>query len=128
VFKFHQVKGQKMSVTTKAQATTTKTTKATKVVVGQVRELVELRAEITRLEKLKVAITAEIEIAFGVNKTSKTSEFDTLTHQGIEFARYDWRSRKGLDEEKLAKEFPEAYEACFKADKTVYGLVVSLFK
>jgi ABC-type uncharacterized transport system fused permease/ATPase subunit len=116
-----------MSVTTKAQATTT-TTKATKVVVGQVRELVELRAEITRLEKLKVAITAEIEKAFGVNKTSKTSEFDTLTHQGIEFARYDWRSRKGIDEAKLALEFPEAYEACFKADKTIYGLITSLYK
>jgi hypothetical protein len=116
-----------MSITTKAQATTT-TTKATKVVVEQVRSLVEVRAEIARLEKQKLALTAEIEIAFGVNKTSKTSEFDTLTHQGIEFARYDWRSRKGLDEEKLAKEFPEAYEACFKADKTIYGLVVSLFK
>jgi hypothetical protein len=126
VFKFHQVKGQKMSVTTKAQATTT--TKATKLVVAQVRELVELRAEIARLEKMKLAITAEIEIAFGVNKTSKTSEFDTLTHQGIEFARYDWRSRKGLDEAKLALEFPEAYEACFKADKTIYGLVTSLYK
>jgi hypothetical protein len=126
VFKFHQVKGQKMSVTTKAQATTT--TKATKLVVAQVRELVEIRAEIARLEKMKLAITAEIEIAFGVNKTSKTSEFDTLTHQGIEFARYDWRSRKGLDEAKLALEFPEAYEACFKADKTVFGLVTSLYK
>ena len=115
-----------MSVTTKAQATTT--TKATKVVVEQVRSLVEIRAEIAKLEIEKKALTAEIEIAFGVNKTSKTSEFDTLTHQGIEFVRYDWRSRKGLDEEKLAKEFPEAYEACFKADKTIYGLVVSLFK
>lgn len=115
-----------MSVTTKAQATTT--TKATKLVVAQVRELVEIRAEIARLEKMKLAITAEIEIAFGVNKTSKTSEFDTLTHQGIEFARYDWRSRKGLDEAKLALEFPEAYEACFKADKTVFGLVTSLYK
>jgi uncharacterized protein (UPF0335 family) len=117
-----------MSVTTKAPSSDSKSTKATKVVVEQVRSLVEVRAEIARLELEKKALTAEIEKAFGVNKTSKTSEFDTLTHQGIEFVRYDWRSRKGLDEAKLALEFPEAYEACFKADKTVFGLITSLYK
>jgi uncharacterized protein (UPF0335 family) len=125
----NKLKGQKMSVATKAKATTSiSTTKATKVVVEQVRSLVEVRAEIARLEKEKLALTAEIEKAFGVNKEAKFSDFDTLTHQGIEFVRYEWRSRKGIDEEKLAKEFPEAYEACFKADKTVYGQIVSLYK
>ena len=116
-----------MSVTTKAQATTT-TTKATEVVVEQVRSLVEVRAEIAKLEIEKKALTAEIEKVFGVDKTSKTSEFDTLTHHNIEFARYNWISRKGLDEAKLALEFPEAYEACFKADKTVYGVLTTLYK
>ena len=114
-----------MTVQTVEQTTTTK---ATKVVLEQVKQLTEIRAEIARLEKLKVAVTTEVEKAFGVDKKAKTSKFETLIHNGIEFARYDWRVRKGLDEEKLAKEFPEAYEACFKSDKTIFGVIVSLFK
>jgi uncharacterized protein (UPF0335 family) len=103
-----------------------KTTKGSKVVVDQVKQLTEIRAEIARLEKEKVALTAEIEKAFGVDKDSKTSEFDTLTHNAIEFARLDWRSRKGVDLDKLAVEFPEAFEACQKP--TIYSVIVSLFK
>jgi len=102
--------------------------KAKKIVVEQVKELVSIRAEITQLEKQKEALTAEIEKAFGVNKEAKTSEFETLTHNGIEFARYDWRHRKGIDEKKLMEDFPEAYQACFNPSKTIYGVVVSLFK
>lgn len=102
------------------------TTKATKVVVEQVKRLTEIRAEITRLEKEKVAITEEIEKAFGVDKKSKTSDHDTLKHNGIEFARLDWRTRKGVDLNKLATEFPEVYEACDKP--TTYSVIVSLFK
>lgn len=109
-------------------AVETTTGKGTKVVVEQVKELVEVRAEIARLEKVKEALTAEVEKAFGVDKKAKTSKLTTLTHNGIEFVRYEWRKRKGIDEEKLAKDFPEAYEACMKADKTIYGLIVSLFK
>jgi hypothetical protein len=101
-------------------------TKGNKIVLEQVRQLVEIRAEIARLEKLKVAVTTEVEKAFGVNKIAKTSEFTTLTHNAIEFARIDWRSRKGLDSEKLALEFPEAFEACQKP--SVYSVIVSLFK
>ncbi len=102
--------------------------KATKITLEQVKQLIEVRAEITRLEKQKEALTAEIEKVFGVNKEAKVSKFSTLKHNGIEFARYDWRSRKGIDEALLAEKFPEAYEACFKADKTIYGVIVSLFK
>lgn len=104
------------------------TTKATKITLEQVKELIEVRAEITRLEKRKEALTAEIEGVFGVDKKAKVSKFTTLKHNGIEFARYDWRTRKGIDEELLATKFPEAYEACYKADKTIYGVIVSLFK
>lgn len=104
----------------------TKAVKGSKVVVDQVKQLTEIRAEIARLEKEKVALTAEIEKAFGVDKEAKTSEFDTLTHNAIEFARLDWRSRKGVDLDKLAVEFPEAFEACQKP--TVYSVIVSLFK
>jgi hypothetical protein len=39
----------------------TTTTKGSKVVVEQVKQLTEIRAEIARLEKLKVAVTEEIE-------------------------------------------------------------------
>lgn len=112
-------------MTTKTAEQTT-TTKATKVVVEQVRELVEIRAEIASLEKQKQALTTEIEKAFGVDKKAKTSEATTLKHNGIEFARLDWRTRKGVDLEKLAVEFPEAFEACQKP--TIYSVIVSLFK
>ena len=122
--KQHLTKGNKLTTSTTTTATTT--AKATKVVLGQVRELTEVRAEIARLEKLKLALTAEIEKAFEVDKEAKTSRFSTLTHNAIEFARIDWRSRKGIDSEKLALEFPEAFEACQKP--TVYSVIVSLFK
>lgn len=100
--------------------------KATKITLEQVRELIEVRAEIASLEKRKEALTAEIEKVFGVDKKAKVSAFTTLKHNGIEFARLDWRSRKGIDSEKLAVEFPEAFEACQKP--TVYSVIVSLFK
>jgi predicted phage-related endonuclease len=106
----------------------TKATKATKITLEQVKQLVEVRAEIARLEKLKVSLTAEIEGVFGVDKVAKTAEFDTLTHNGIEFARIDLRVRKGVDTEKLATEFPEAYEACFDPEFTKYFQIVSLYK
>ncbi len=123
VAKHHLQRGFKMTVQTVEQTTTTK---ATKVVLEQVKQLTEIRAEIARLEKLKVAVTTEVEKAFGVDKKAKTSEFATLTHNAIEFARLDWRSRKGIDSEKLALEFPEAFEACQKP--AVYSVIVSLFK
>lgn len=108
--------------------TATKATKATKITLEQVKQLVEVRAEIARLEKLKVSLTAEIESVFGVDKTDKTAKFDTLTHNGIEFARIDLRVRKGVDTDKLATEFPEAYEACFDPEFTKYFQIVSLYK
>lgn len=107
---------------------TDQVTKATRVTLEQVKELVEIRAEITSLEKRKDALTEEIEKAFGVDKEAKVSKFSTLKHNGIEFARYDWRSRKGIDEKLLAEKFPEAYAACYKPNKTIYGVIVSLFK
>jgi len=101
-------------------------TKATKIVVEQVKQLTEIRAEITRLEAEKKALTTEIEKVFGVDKKSKTSAHTTLKHNNIEFARLDWRTRKGVDLDLLAEKFPEAYEACQKP--TIYSVIVSLFK
>lgn len=116
-------KGEKVATKALEQDTTTK---ASKVVLEQVKELVEIRAEITRLEKQKEALTAEIEKSFGVDKQNKTSKATTLKHNNIEFARLDWRTRRGVDTEKLALEYPEAYEACQKP--TIYSVIVSLFK
>lgn len=116
-----------MAVAVKAQVTT-KATKATKVTLEQVKQLVEVRAEITRLESLKTELTKQVEQVFGVNKDTKTSDFDTLTHNAIEFARLDWVSRKGVDLDKLARDFPEAYEACFDPKHTTYSVVRALFK
>jgi hypothetical protein len=110
----------------KVASENTEVTKATKVTLEQVKELVEIRAEITRLEKRKEALTAEIEKSFGVDKTAKTSLFTTLKHNGIEFARLDWRTRKGVDLDRLALEYPEAYSVCQKP--TIYSVIVSLFK
>lgn len=112
-------------MTTKTLEQTT-TNKGSRVVLEQVKQLTEVRAEIAILEKQKDALIAEVEKAFGVDKKVKTSLFTTLTHNAIEFVRLDWRSRKGIDSEKLALEFPEAYEACQKP--IVYSVIVSLFK
>ena len=114
------------NITTTTKTTTT--TKATKVVLEQVKQLVEVRAEIARLEKMKVALTSQIEQVFGVDKDTKTTQFNTLTHNGIEFARIDLRVRKGVDTEQLAVEYPEAYEACFDPEFTKYFQIVSLYK
>lgn len=112
-------------MTTKTLEQTT-TNKGSRVVLEQVKQLTEIRAEIAILEKQKDALIAEVEKAFGVDKKAKTSLFTTLTHNAIEFVRLDWRSRKGVDTEKLAEKFPEAYEACQKP--IVYSVIVSLFK
>lgn len=121
-----------MATVTKAKANAKKAElvegKATKATVDKVKELVELRATIAELEKRKVSLTAEIEEVFGVDKDTKTSRHETLTYHGVDVVRYEWRKRKGVDEKLLAEKFPEAYEACMKPDKTIYGLVVSLFK
>lgn len=116
-----------MAVAVKAQVAS-RTTKGNKIVLEQVKQLVEVRAEIARLEKLKAVLTTNIEQVFGVNKEAKTTEFDTLTHNGIEFARIDFRVRKGVDTEKLAEKFPEAYSACFDPEYTKYFQIVSLYK
>lgn len=115
-------KGFKVAVAIQA----TEVAKGSKVLVAQVRELTEIRAEIAQLEKHKDSLIAEIEKAFGVDKKAKTSVYTTLTHNSIEFARLDWRSRRGIDSEKLALEFPEAFEACQKP--SVFSVIVSLFK
>lgn len=111
---------------TSTVVTSPKTAKASKVVVSQVADLIRIRAEILELERQKDALTAEIEKAFGVDKTAKTSMAETLIHAGIEFARLVWRTRKGVDLDKLETLYPEAYADCQKP--IVYSVITALHR
>lgn len=88
-----------------AEATTTK--KVSKVVVEQVKELVNIRAEVKALEGQAKKIVSALEVEFGKNDTAKTSEFDTLIHHNIEVARLDWRSRSNFSLDTFKAEFAE---------------------
>lgn len=92
--------------------------KATLAVVAKIDELAEVRAEITRLTKIKDQLATEIDEAFG--------DSDILIHRNIEVARRDWRQRSGVDVKKLEELFPEAAKACEKI--TRYSVIVSLYK
>ena len=100
--------------------TETNTAKASLKVVALIDELTDVRAEITRLEKIKTALTAE------VNEIFDNAGVDTLVHRNIDVARRDWRERSGTDEKKLAEMFPEVYEQTRKT--TRYSVLVSLYK
>jgi predicted metalloprotease with PDZ domain len=87
-----------------AVATDTRTKKVSKVVVEQVKELVNIRAEVKTLEGQAKKIVTALEKEFGKNDVAKTSDFDTLVHHNIEVARLDWRERSNfsLDAFKVA--------------------------
>ena len=100
--------------------TETNTAKASLKVVALIDELTDVRAEITRLEKIKSALTAQ------VNEIFDSEGVDTLVHRNIEVARRDWRERSGTDEKMLADFFPDVYAATRKT--TRYSVLVSLYK
>ena len=70
----------------KTEAVATRSKKATKVVVEQVKQLTNLRAEVKNLEATAKQIVKALEVEFGKNDTAKTSEFDTLIHNSIDVA------------------------------------------
>jgi hypothetical protein len=129
-----------MSVATKVQGqvqTASRTKKVSKIVVAQVQELTNLRAEIASLEARKEALTKSLEVEFGKNSTTKTSEFDSLTHNNLDVARMDWRVRGGFNEktfmENLTVSNPELAELVkphlgLGRTETVYSVLVSLYK
>jgi predicted phage-related endonuclease len=92
--------------------------KATMEMVAKIGQFADLKAEIARLEKLKSALSEEIDSAFG--------DADILVHRNIDIARRDWRERKGTDEKMLAEKFPEAYEATRKT--TRFSVIVNIFR
>lgn len=123
----------------------TRTKKVSKVVVEQVKELVNLRAEVKALEGQAKKVVAELEKEFGKNDASKVSDFDTLIHHNIEVARMDWRSRTNFSLDTFKAEFAELVmathpelaeaieamvaEAVAKAQsQTVFSVVTTLYK
>jgi uncharacterized protein (UPF0335 family) len=100
--------------------TETTTAKASLKVVALIDELTDVRAEITRLEKIKTSLTDKI------NEIFDSEGVDALVHRNIEIVRRDWRERVGTDEKKLADFFPEVFAETRKT--THYSVLVSLYK
>lgn len=123
-------------VTATTQAPT-RTRKAVKVVLDAVRELVAIRSEMSALDKRKDSLVEMLEGEFGVDKDSKTSEFDTLVRNNIELARLDWRNRSGFSEKQFVAELEIANPELAALVKpylelgrtnTKYSTIVTLYK
>lgn len=99
--------------TVKAEATAVRSKKATKVVVEQVKQLTNLRAEVKNLEATAKQIVKALEVEFGKNDTAKTSEFDTLIHNNLDVARLDWRVRPNFSEAKFTEELSRAVAVAY---------------
>lgn len=95
-------------MSTTSVATEVRTKKVSKVVVEQVKELVNIRAEVKVLEGQAKKIVSVLEAEFGKDDTAKTSEFDTLIHHNIEVARLDWRSRTNFNLDAFKVAFAES--------------------
>jgi hypothetical protein len=112
-----------MSKDTKATATATTATTTAKVsakVVDLVTELIDVRAEITRLTKIKDELTETI------NEIFDESNADTLTHRNLEVARRITKMREGTDEKALAEMFPEVHAQTRKV--TIFTQINTLWK
>jgi hypothetical protein len=109
-----------MSKDNKATAKAVTTAKVSAKVVDLVSELVDVRAEITRLTKLKDEMTATL------NEIFDESNADTLTHRNLEVARRITKMREGTDEKALAELFPEVWQATRKA--TIFTQINTLWK
>jgi len=94
---------------------------SSKMMVESAQELMRVRNEIRELEAKKKELTSLLEAEFGKNAENNTSTYVELIHRGISFAKLDWVTRTGIDKDKLASEFPEAFEAC--QSKTTYSVV-----
>lgn len=128
-----------------AVVTEVRTKKVSKVVVEQVKDLTNIRAEVKVLEGQAKKIVSALEVEFGKDDTAKTSTFDTLIHHNIEVARLDWRERtnfnldtfKGALAELVMETHPELAEvleglvaqAVAKAQsKTEFTALTTLYK
>jgi len=97
----------------KTEAVAVRSKKATKVVVEQVKQLTNLRAEVKTLEATAKQIVKVLEAEFGKDDTAKTSEFDTLIHNGIDVARLDWRVRPNFSSDKFTEELTKSVAVAY---------------
>ncbi len=104
----------------KATAKAITTAKVSSKVVDLVSELVDVRAEITRLTKLKDEMTNSL------NEIFDQTNADTLIHRNLEVARRITKMREGTDEKALAELFPEVWQATRKA--TIFTQINTLWK
>lgn len=110
----HQSKGACLMATTTIVVESVISKPTTKAVVEQVKRFAEVKAEITRLDKIKAGLTAEITKAFG------TAEL--LTHHGVEVARLDERSRANFDK----AGFVASVESAFAHNPEMLEIVMAL--
>lgn len=104
----------------KATAKQVTTAKVSAKVVDLVNELTDVRAEITRLTKIKDELTETI------NEIFDQSDADTLTHRNLEVARRITKMREGTDEKALAEMFPEVHAQTRKV--TIFTQINTLWK
>jgi hypothetical protein len=97
----------------KTEAVATRSKKATKVVVEQVKQLTNLRAEVKNLEATAKQIVKVLEVEFGKNDTEKTSKFDTLIHNNIDVVRLDWRVRPNFSSDKFTEELSKSVAVAY---------------
>jgi hypothetical protein len=109
----------------KTEAVAVRSKKATKVVVEQVKQLTNLRAEVKTLEATAKQIVKVLEAEFGKDDTAKTSEFDTLIHNGIDVARLDWRVRPNFSEAKFTEAFTESVAVAYPELAEALGLMIA---
>ena len=104
----------------KATAKQVTTAKVSAKVVDLVNELVDVRAEITRLTKLKDEMTNSL------NEIFDQSDADTLIHRNLEVARRITKMREGTDEKALETLFPEIWSQTRKV--TIFTQINTLWK
>lgn len=97
----------------KTEAVAVRSKKATKVVVEQVKDLTNIRAEVKTLEATAKQIVKALEAEFGKNDTVKTSEFDTLSHNGLDVARLDWRVRQNFSADKFTEQLTKSVSVAY---------------
>ena len=109
----------------KTEAVAVRSKKATKVVVEQVKQLTNLRAEVKTLEATAKQIVKVLEAEFGKDDTAKTSEFDTLIHNGIDVARLDWRVRPNFSEAKFTEELSKSVAVAYPELAEALGVMIA---
>lgn len=93
------------------EATKTEAKPVSKKIVEAAQELAEVRGAIRELEARKKSLTETLELEFG-KTADNTADYSELIHRGLSVAKLNWVTRAGIDKEKLAEQYPEAFADC----------------